>query len=161
MNGSRYVGWGLRPAAARGDTPAQSYARFARQNPAHGMLKAQAYAGERIYPVANVRVDISRKFPAGIYAIDAQWTDISGLTEPVALPVQPAANSKTPGQWEPYTSYDVTFSHPGYTTVIVHNVEVFEGITSLQFMEMIPRGAAPGGREVVEYNAGASPRRCE
>ena len=91
----------------------------------------------------------------------AQWTDISGLTEPVALPAQPAANSKTPGQGEPCTSYDVTFSHPGYTTVIVHNVEVFEGITSLQSMEMIPRGAAPGGREVVEYNAGASPRHGE
>ncbi len=138
-------------AASTAITPEQEYAQLKRQYPQQGILKAQTYAGQRGFPVQDVKVEIIKNFPSGKYLVDTQWTDISGLTQPVLLPAHPAEESNQPGNDHPYTTYDVLFTHPDYTTMLVHNVAIFEGITSMQSMEMIPSGAAPDGRNIIEY----------
>lgn len=137
------------PAAAM--TPEQEYDQLKRKYPQAGILKAQTYAGERGFPIPDVRVEVSKTFSSGRYLIDAQYTDISGLTRPILLPAHPAAESSRPGVAHPFTTYDILFMHPKYTTILVHNVAIFEGVASMQAMEMIPSGAAADGRTILEY----------
>ena len=139
------------PASGRMYTPQEEYEQLKQQYPQEGIFKAQVYVGDRGFPIPNVKVEVTKKFLNGEYLIDTQLTDMSGLTQPIFLPAHPATESNQPGRPHPYTTYDVKFSHPDYTTVIVHNVAIFEGITSLQSMEMIPSGAASDGRTLIEY----------
>jgi len=134
-----------------------TYEVFRRKYPAEGYLKAQVYAGQQGFPIPGVQVEVSKQFARGMYVFDTQVTDVSGLTQPVALPTSPAALSQDPGHMQPYATYDIRLSHPDYTEVIVRNVGIFEGVVALQPMEMLPKGAAPGGRRMMEYNVRQAP----
>ena len=65
-------------------------------------------------------------------------TNASGLTERFALPAPPRALSMSPGNGKSYSTYTLTASADGYSTRTYVNVPVFEGITAIQNVDMIP-----------------------
>lgn len=66
-------------------------------------------------------------------------TGESGLTPTVELPAPPAAESLTPGAAAPYALYLVTVELSGYQPVQEMAVPIFDGVTSLQPITLIPQ----------------------
>lgn len=87
-------------------------------------------------------------------------TDQSGLAPKIALSTPPRALSLTPEEdGVPYATYHVKVSKDNYNSVEITNVPVFDGVTSLQRVNLIPEnefsGISPGyPREFTQiYNA--------
>lgn len=65
-------------------------------------------------------------------------TDVSGRTQKVLLPTVSEALSESPGNPYPYTAYTVSVRKTGYYNTEKINIPIFEGITSIQPVDMIP-----------------------
>ena len=126
------------PAAAKGE-----YEQFQQENPDSGVIKTQVFTARRTYPVENAQVNLYKVFPDGAYLIDSQFTDRSGQVKPVTVPALERSLSETPGDPAPYVSYRITVSHPDFMDAVIEQVPVFEGVTSLQAVDLIPAAAAP------------------
>lgn len=129
----------------------QDYCNYQKAYPKTGFLKVQTTIANGTFPISDVTVEVSKTFPTGRYVINTQMTDISGLTQPISLPAPPALISLTPGIKEPFASYDITLTHPKYTTVRIHNVPIYENQTTLQPVDLIPKTLTPEGQTVIEY----------
>ncbi len=68
-------------------------------------------------------------------------TDSSGQTPTVELPAPPKSVSQTPGDVKPYSSYNIEVSKEGFYNVEGVGVPVFDGVTSLQKINLIPQNA--------------------
>ena len=126
------------PAATKGE-----YEQFQQENPDSGVIKTQVFTARRTYPVGNAQVNLYKVFPDGVYLIDSQFTDHSGQVKPVTVPALERSLPETPGDPAPYVSYRITVSHPDFMDAVIEQVPVFEGVTSLQAVDLIPAAAAP------------------
>ena len=126
------------PAATKGE-----YEQFQQENPDSGVIKTQVFTARRTYPVENAQVNLYKVFPDGAYLIDSQFTDRSGQVKLVTVPALERSLSETPGDPAPYVSYRITVSHPDFMDAVIEQVPVFEGVTSLQAVDLIPAAAAP------------------
>ena len=126
------------PAATKGE-----YEQFQQENPDSGVIKTQVFTARRTYPVENAQVNLYKVFPDGVYLIDSQFTDRSGQVKLVTVPALERSLSETPGDPAPYVSYRITVSHPDFMDAVIEQVPVFEGVTSLQAVDLIPAAAAP------------------
>lgn len=72
------------------------------------------------------------------HLIYSMRTDSFGQTEKVALPTKSAALSMEPGNSRPFFSYNVFASKEGYFDSDVINMPVFQGVTSVQPINLIP-----------------------
>lgn len=72
------------------------------------------------------------------YLLYTARTNSSGQAEKIALPTKSSALSQEPGNERPFMSYNVFASKEGYFDSDVINVPVFQGITSLQPINLIP-----------------------
>ena len=86
-------------------------------------------------PVQGVPVQIREENGTILHVLR---TGESGLTPTVELPAPPAADSLTPGDAAPYTLYLVSVELSGYQPVRELSVPVFDGITSLQPITLVP-----------------------
>ena len=126
------------PAATKGE-----YEQFQQENPDSGVIKTQVFTARRTYPVENAQVNLYKVFPDGAYLIDSQFTDRSGQVKPVTVPALERCLSEPPSDPAPYVSYRITVSHPDFMDAVIEQVPVFEGVTSLQAVDLIPAAAAP------------------
>lgn len=126
------------PAATKGE-----YEQFQQENPDSGVIKTQVFTARRTYPVGNAQVNLYKVFPDGAYLIDSQFSDRSGQVKPVTVPALERSLSEPPGDPAPYVSYRITVSHPDFMDAVIEQVPVFEGVTSLQAVDLIPAAAAP------------------
>ena len=126
------------PAATKGE-----YEQFQQENPDSGVIKTQVFTARRTYPVENAQVNLYKVFPDGAYLIDSQFTDRSGQVKPVTVPALERCLSEPPGDPTPYVSYRISVSHPDFMDAVIEQVPVFEGVTSLQAVDLIPAAAAP------------------
>ena len=70
--------------------------------------------------------------------ISVHKTNSSGLTDRITLPAPPRELSQSPGNGKSYESYNLYVSLPGYYKKEYVSVPVFEGITAIQNVDMIP-----------------------
>ena len=70
--------------------------------------------------------------------IAALRTDRDGLAPRVALPTPSRLRSESPGNGRPYALYDIDVALDGYMSNYFQNVPVFDTVTSLQTVELIP-----------------------
>lgn len=92
------------------------------------------------FPVVNADVTI---FDRDNNIIKTVTTDVSGRTERIVLPALPKQLSETPnnlGEIAKY--YNVQIDAENFVSVLIRNVPIFEGVTSLQGYDMLYRGAA-------------------
>ena len=101
-------------------------------------ITVYAYTARQGLPVPNADVTISRVFEGRPVLHFFTITDISGETEPRAVPAPPREWTQAPGYEHPYASYSIQVDAPGYYTVENINVPVFGGEASIQPVEMIP-----------------------
>lgn len=88
-------------------------------------------------PIANATIIITiENEPENVIA--RLTTDESGQTENITLPSPPFALSQAPGDVQPYASYNIEISAPGYETVRIEGTEVLSEAVSLQPVRMNP-----------------------
>ena len=85
---------------------------------------------------ADVRVDGNEEGNKNIHYL--LTTDRSGLLERILLPTPPAAYSLQPGNRKGFADYNIRVFKDGFYPVLLRNVPLFSGITSIQTVELIP-----------------------
>lgn len=103
-------------------------------NESQGFLRIWITAAGGTVPVAGVPVRILDEDGELLHVLRSGE---SGLTPTVALPAPPASESLTP-RTKPYTSYRVSVEAPGYAPVPLLPVPIFDGITALQPVTLVP-----------------------
>lgn len=106
-------------------------------NSGSGYLKVQTVSADGALPVELAVVTI---YDSEGSLIASLRTDSSGLTETLALSAPPKALSQIPENngTLPYSTYTITVSKDGFARVDDYSVPVFDGITAIQRVNMIP-----------------------
>lgn len=110
----------------------------------NGFIKVQTVTSRAEIPVAGATVTVSTLRPGvGRVLLSVQRTDESGMTALVTVPTPDLANSLTPNQPQGWTDVQVGASHPNFDGVVIRDVQIFPGVTTLQELILVPRGGMP------------------
>lgn len=103
---------------------------------ATGTLKIITTTGDGTIPVANVSFAIKDKKGNVLHS---GLTNANGESDIFTLDALPASLSLTPNPaMRPYTIYDVWVGYPGFATVNITDVEIFEGQLAILPVDMVP-----------------------
>lgn len=119
-------------------TSADPLRDFLTQNPNFGTLLFQVTSGQGAFPVAGATVVITKNLTDGHSLSITTTTDESGKTEEFSLPAPSRSLSQTPGGRDVFATYDAVITAPGHVTVIVHDIPIFDGITTIQPVNLAP-----------------------
>ena len=111
---------------------------FLTQNPNFGTLLFQVTSGQGAFPIAGATVVITKNLTDGHSLSITTTTDESGKTEEFSLPAPSRSLSQTPGGRDVFATYDAVITSPGHVTVIVHDIPIFDGITTIQPVNLSP-----------------------
>ena len=108
-----------------------------------GFLQVAVKTANGALPVENARVNIYEYYQGeernnGSNIIYSLITDESGNTPKVALKTKNKELSMSPGNEYPFSSYNIFVSSDGYYNSSYINVPVFQGITAIQPVNLIP-----------------------
>lgn len=105
-----------------------------------GKLVVRVYTSQAELPVEDATVVVTQKSPNGKYKLlSVQATDSSGTTQPITIPTPLLGESTHPGaQVPPFAVCDVWAEHPGYAMMLVEGVQIFDGVETLQDIELEP-----------------------
>lgn len=106
--------------------------QFLAENPAFGTLLFQVTGGQGSVPIEGATVVISKKLPNGHTLSVTTVTDESGKTAEFSLPAPSREKSQTPEGTDVFATYDALISAPGTVRVVVHDIPIFDGITTIQ-----------------------------
>jgi len=106
------------------------------KNISNGFLKIQAQTADGAFPIEGAVVTVTDGEGRLIASLR---TDISGLTETLALEAPESSLSQSPqSETVPYSTYTVVVTRDGYYPIEEYSVPVFDSITSIQRVNMIP-----------------------
>lgn len=111
-----------------------------------GHLKVMVTLADKSMPIEGASVLVTEDEGGKQILRYFGFTDKSGETPVIPLPAPPVENSEAPKGKNVYAVYDIRTDAPGYRTVINKSVPIFEGITSIQNVQLTP---LPG--EPIEY----------
>ena len=103
-----------------------------------GYLQLRISTAQGAIPVQDAQVIVREPKERGGGLVAVLVSDRSGLTPILSLPTVPRALSEAPGNPHPFWVYFVDVSKEGYFTQYYQNVPVFDGISAVQSVEMIP-----------------------
>ena len=118
-----------------------------RQTEDFGFLSVNVKTANGALPLENALVTVysspppSRDNEPSLKDTDVIFTlrtDESGKAERVALATKPIALSQTPNEEFPNLTYNILVTRDGYYDNTYLNVPIFEGITSIQEVFLIP-----------------------
>ncbi len=105
----------------------------------NGRLSVRVYASRAKLPIEDATVVVTQRQGDGQYQLlSVQATDRSGSIQPVAIPTPALGNSTSPGEESPFAVCDVWAEHPRYAMLLVEGVQIFDGVETLQAMELTP-----------------------
>ncbi|MEG1447768.1 MAG: hypothetical protein RR048_06490 [Oscillospiraceae bacterium] len=134
-------------------SPDAQFELYKKEHSALGKLVIKAYTARRAFPVEGSIVEVAKVFPTGKYIISRTTTNESGMTDTLLLPTARKPMSLEPGEPKPYATYTVTVYDPRFVPTRISNVPVFDDITSVQTVDLIPPAANSTGKEIIEYTA--------
>ncbi len=95
-----------------------------------------------LYPVKNALVTVFKGSADNMEVIARFNTDQSGKTPVFTLPAPPAVLTESPENTvRPYAFYNILTEADGFINNINYNATVFDGVTSLQRVNMVPRNS--------------------
>ncbi|MBQ8170380.1 MAG: hypothetical protein IJZ95_00165 [Oscillospiraceae bacterium] len=108
-------------------------------NNRRGMVRFRTYTARGALPVPNVRIVVSKTIGGKKHVFYSLTTDESGQTAVISLPAPPKELSEAPDSAvTPYSVYDAEVTAQGFSTVIIKALPVFDGITSVQRIALVP-----------------------
>ena len=114
---------------------------FLAANRQTGFLRVQVSAADQAYPIQNAEVVVSKHFAQTDSVFFTDRTDASGIMSRISLPAPDRSLASAPSALQPYATYDINVSHPGFAKVNLKNCVVFDGIETIQQVELIPTAA--------------------
>ncbi len=111
-----------------------------------GYLKVMVTLADKSMPIEGASVLVTENDDGKQILRYFGFTNESGETPTISLPAPPVENSEAPKGKNVYAVYDIRTDAPGYRTVINRGVPIFEGITSIQNIQLNP---LPG--DTIEY----------
>ena len=100
---------------------------------ASGTLVVALTHSKGLFPVPNARVCVSDSLGNNL---GCKQTDASGRTDEWRLPAPPKANSASPGSSNVSAFYNIRIDAEGYVPVIIEGVPIFDGVRTLQPLDM-------------------------
>ena len=120
--------------------------------PSTGTIITRTFTSRGQLPLENVTISILRHSGNALpQLINVQISDRSGNTLPVTLPTPDLVNSQSPNGPTPYALFDIWAELPGYQLLVIQNIQVFPGISSIQNLPLVPLPDA-GSRPSLEVN---------
>jgi hypothetical protein len=109
-----------------------------------GFLKVQTLTSRAELPVSGATVTVSTlRLGQGRELLSLQRTDESGMTELISVSTPELSNSLSPELPRGWTDVQIAASHPDFDGVVSRDVQIFPGVTTLQTLQMVPRGGMP------------------
>lgn len=106
-----------------------------------GLLQVHVYTSIAQLPLKDAAIIVTSKDHT---ALAMRITDRSGLTEPIEIPVPERSESQSPGaEGLPYTLVNLIAKKRGYEQIISEDIQIFDGVTTYQDLEMIPLAEYP------------------
>lgn len=102
-----------------------------------GYLQVNVVSALNNHPITGATVTISYSGDPDS-ALEQVDTNLSGQTDQVSLEAPPLEYSMEPGQNQPYSSYNLRISAPGYEPQVISGTEVLPDSTAIQPVQLIP-----------------------
>ena len=77
-------------------------------------------------------------------------TDSSGRTARIPLPCPPRSASQSPGNGRSYATYNIDAQYDGYYNQYYVNVPIFDGVTAIQNVDLVPVAENGRGGQTLE-----------
>lgn len=122
------------------ETIPESYGKTVSDTDKTGALKVMVFAGNEAFPLPAARVQVYDDRETELYTV---FTDGNGIAENISLPAPDRNNTDYPGEPVGYALYKVKVSHPDYETAVFRDVQIYDGIESVQDAYLLP----PSGEE--------------
>ena len=123
-----------------------------------GFLQIRASTGRGAIPIAGARVIVSRPDEYRNANRLVMTTDADGMTPFVSLPTVDKALSQQPGNLRPFSAYDIRTEAPDQLTVVNLRVPIFDGISSIQRVDMVGPEENYSGDGIVIFDDTQIPR---
>lgn len=133
--------------------PEQTYENYKdfseTKNPHRGSLRFRVYTARGALPVEGALCEVFVTIAGKPYLLYSLKTDSSGQTMEISLPAPSKELSQKPDSpVQPYALYNAKVSSDGFTTVVLKNIPIFEGILSVQRVGLVPGNSS--GSETIE-----------
>jgi hypothetical protein len=117
-----------------------------------GTLVTRVFTGRGELPVAGATISVVRREDGGqMDLLSVQVSDAGGDTVPIVIETPHLDLSQSPGSPAPFAVVDIWADRQGFELLVIEDVQIFPGVTSLQDLPLIPRPEGGGrGGETVE-----------
>ena len=110
----------------------------------NGALRVRVTSVRGLYPVGRARVTVFTGSADNMTVVAQGITDQSGASPVFSLPAPSASLSDSPDPASrPYALYNILTTADGFRETYNYNAVVFDGITSLQTVDLIPLSENP------------------
>lgn len=103
-----------------------------------GYLVIRASTASSAIPLEGATVVVRGNQPNFSAVIVEMTTERNGLTPKISLSAPPRGNSTSPGMENPFATYNVDVTLDGYFPTSAQQIPIFDGITSVQPINLIP-----------------------
>ena len=119
---------------------------------ASGTLVTRVFTGRAELPIAGASVSVVKKDGDRLLdLLTVRVSDRGGDTEAYVIEAPEADLSQSPGNPAPYALVDLWVDRQGFQLLVVEDVPIFAGVTSVQDLPLVPMPEDGGrGGESVE-----------
>lgn len=112
---------------------------FERNNRGTGTILFRVYTAHEALPIENAVCKVTKVFNGNTHTFYTLITDESGRTTTEPLPAPSSELSQnSENTVQPFSLYDATVTREGYADVELKEIPVFDGVSSVQQVAMIP-----------------------
>ncbi len=112
---------------------------FLKNNSGSGTIRFNVYTASEALPVAGAKCLVTKMINEKEHIFYTLYTDISGRTPPSSLPAPSKELSQdSENKIQPFALYDAFISKEGYADVKLTDIPIFDGVSSIQQVQMIP-----------------------
>lgn len=118
-----------------------------------GFLLINVTSVRALYPVKGAKVTVFRGNINDMEKLAEAYTDESGKTEPFPLPAPPIALAQqSESQIPPFATYNILTEADGFIPTVNYSAPVFDKVTSIQNVNLIPRTAMNAPDDMIEID---------
>lgn len=111
-----------------------NYQDFIKENLGIGTLKIHTIIGNTYIPIENVEIEVYQNFEGKKEIFFSGKTTENGQIDNIFLPCPP----KRKDYQNQAATYQILATHPNFKSIIIENVYLYDGIKSIQKIEMLP-----------------------
>ena len=126
-----------------------------------GKLIVITRSARQALPIEGVLVTVTSNQNEFSGVVASRKSDRNGVTEYIELPTPPKSNSDSPSGGQPYSLWNIDADINGYYPVRNIGAQVYDGVTTVQTVELIPLAKGFGDLPVpdgdINFNQSQTP----